>query len=181
MGDQDLYMDSSGQWNFLTAAKEKWWSQREESQQSDLLEWNAILSTKEVHVISGAEADAARRKWPDQVVSSHPVCLLTDTLTQIQASSIPTHPLHRLRASCASSRRASIWRWRLPSVTSKTLSVKAIGFTNRVVHFMQNLVRVFISHQEVSSSSMCLFMGWTTLQQNGAIRFLSSWWMTWRW
>ena len=42
-------------------------------EESDLLEWNAILQTKAVHVIYGEEAQKIRQQFPDRIVSSRMV------------------------------------------------------------------------------------------------------------
>ncbi|CAE7298113.1 unnamed protein product, partial [Symbiodinium microadriaticum] len=41
--------------------------------ESDAIEWKAILNSKAVRVIHGAEADAARKKWGDRILSSRMV------------------------------------------------------------------------------------------------------------
>ena len=42
-------------------------------EQSDVLEWQAILKTKAVHVIRGREAELMRRRYPERVLSSRMV------------------------------------------------------------------------------------------------------------
>ena len=40
---------------------------------SDQLEWQAILKTKAVRVVHGAEAEALRKKYPERILSSRMV------------------------------------------------------------------------------------------------------------
>ncbi|CAK8995356.1 Uncharacterized protein SCF082_LOCUS4325, partial [Durusdinium trenchii] len=79
LGDEALSLDGQGNWTYLTKRNDEvsLKDMNEEDKKlfdaSDDTEWNAILGTKAVHVIVGEQASAARRRWPDRILSSRMV------------------------------------------------------------------------------------------------------------
>ena len=75
----DFVSDYKGGWCFLAkrgdeiSLKELSVKEKELFDQSDQAEWQAILSTKAVHVITGGEADRVRRLHSDRIISSRMV------------------------------------------------------------------------------------------------------------
>ena len=78
-GDTSLSRDSSGSWTFLAkrndeiSLKELSEEERKMFEASDRLEWEAILGTKAVHILTGAEAQRARAQFPERILSSRMV------------------------------------------------------------------------------------------------------------
>eukprot|EP00913_Durusdinium_trenchii_P016808 g15798.t1 len=79
LGDTDLHLDKSGQWNFMAKRNDeislKDLSREEKTlfDQSDEVEWGAVTQTGAVDVIYGKEAEAARKQYPDRILSSRMV------------------------------------------------------------------------------------------------------------
>eukprot|EP00913_Durusdinium_trenchii_P008595 g8070.t1 len=79
LGDEALSLDGQGNWTYLTKRNDEvsLKDMNEEDKKlfdaSDDTEWNAILGTQAVHVIVGEQASAARRRWPDRILSSRMV------------------------------------------------------------------------------------------------------------
>ena len=78
-GDQQLGLEADGSWTFVAKRNDeislKDLSQEEKKlfDASDALEWDAILKTKAVRVISGKEAERLRKQFPDRILSSRMV------------------------------------------------------------------------------------------------------------
>ena len=78
-GDEELTMSSDGRWTLLAKRNDevslKEMSEKEKKlfEESDLLEWNAILQTKAVRVLHGKEAEKVRKQFPDRIISSRMV------------------------------------------------------------------------------------------------------------
>ena len=72
-------MSSDGRWTLLAKRNDevslKEMSEKEKKlfEESDLLEWNAILQTKAVRVLHGKEAEKVRKQFPDRIISSRMV------------------------------------------------------------------------------------------------------------
>ena len=81
LGSQTLCFDKHQNGTFVTAPKRngeislKELNQQEKClfDESDKLEWKAILKTKAVHVVHGKEAEKMRRMYPERVLSSRMV------------------------------------------------------------------------------------------------------------
>ena len=79
LGDQTLRLQPDQTWSLMTkrggevTLKELNSEERKLFEASDHLEWQAILKTKAVRVVHGAEADALRKKYPDRILSSRMV------------------------------------------------------------------------------------------------------------
>ena len=75
----DFVSDYQGGWCFLAkrgdeiSLKDLSMEEKALFDQSDQVEWQAILSTKAVHVITGEEADRVRQKHPSRIISSRMV------------------------------------------------------------------------------------------------------------
>ena len=78
-GTGEFALDEDGTWTFLAkrndeiSLKELNADELKRFGESDKLEWDAILKTKAVQVLTGKEAEQARRKHPDRIISSRMV------------------------------------------------------------------------------------------------------------
>ena len=78
-GDQNLQLSREGKWTFLAkrndevSLKSLAADERKMFTESDKVEWDAILKTGAVKVITGQEAERARRLHPDRILSSRMV------------------------------------------------------------------------------------------------------------
>ena len=78
-GDQRIALDEDGQWTFLAkrndeiSLKELNAEELKKFGEADKIEWEAILKTKAVKVVSGDAAQQIRSKFPDRIISSRMV------------------------------------------------------------------------------------------------------------
>ena len=79
LGDQVLCLEEDGSWvqapkrGGEVSLKDLTQKEREQFEASDELEWNAVLKTKAVRVLTGKPADDARAQWPERIISSRMV------------------------------------------------------------------------------------------------------------
>ena len=78
-GDEALFLNKDLSWSYAAkrgdeiSLKDLNAQEKKLFDDSDKLEWQAILQTKAVHVIVGEEAARVRKKYPDRIVSSRMV------------------------------------------------------------------------------------------------------------
>ena len=79
LGDQVLTPQPDGLWTLLAkrndeiSLKDLSMEERKLFEESDKIEWEAILKTKAVRVVTGAEAEKIRKLYPDRIMSSRMV------------------------------------------------------------------------------------------------------------